>query len=105
MLAAAAVDPVGGEGIGLALWSAHVVSRLLGGAPRLDEETLRDIQRRLALAYRARLRVRRPACRLAAASLMHPGLIRAIWPAVRLAPSLTLRPAYHLTGKPLRPTT
>lgn len=93
--AAAGVEPVGGEGIGLALWSGDALARLLGtGMP------LALVQRRLAAMYRRRLRIRRPACRLAAAVLSRPAIARALWPTLA-APGLLLRPWYALTGKPL----
>lgn len=95
--AAAAVDPVGGEGIGLALWSAATFADLLG--PRADADQLTAARRGLAKAYRRRLRYRRLACRLGAALLMRPELVRLVWPALAL-PSLTIAPWYRLTGKP-----
>ncbi|MEO1584015.1 MAG: FAD-dependent monooxygenase [Planctomycetota bacterium] len=92
--AAAAVDPVGGEGIGLAIWSAARLAELLT-APG----TLEACQSSMATLYRRRLRSRRPACRVAAELLMRPDLLSALWPAL-LMPSLTIRPWYRLTGKP-----
>lgn len=93
--AAAGVEPVGGEGIGLALWSGATLADLLAsGMP------LALVQRRLAAMYRERLRLRRPACRLAAAVLSRPGVARVLWPTLA-APGLLLRPWYGLTGKPL----
>lgn len=92
--AAAAVDPVGGEGIGLALWSAARLAELL--------ETHTDpavIPRRFAKLYRRRLRTRLPACRSAAEVLLRPRLVRMLWPMLAM-PSLTIRPWYALTGKP-----
>lgn len=102
--AAAAVEPVGGEGIGLALWSGVTLGRLLAAALHQDTapevDRLRQIERRLAAQYVRRLRWRRPSCRLAAAALTQPSLVRALWPALR-APAITIRPWYALTGKPL----
>ncbi|MEN1705441.1 MAG: FAD-dependent oxidoreductase [Planctomycetota bacterium] len=93
--AAAAVDPVGGEGIGLALWS---VARL---AELLESETdPRVIHDRFAKLYRRRLRTRLPACRTAAEVLLRPRLVQALWPMLGV-PSLTIRPWYALTGKPV----
>jgi flavin-dependent dehydrogenase len=97
--AAAAVDPVGGEGIGLAIWSGKRVAGLLGGAALSDSGTLAACERRLAGEYAKRLRTRLPACRLAAAALMRPRLFRALWPLLA-APALSLGPWYRLSGKP-----
>lgn len=94
--AAAGVEPVGGEGIGLALWAGLTL------ADRLDPGDPVRTQRELAHAYRRRLRLRRPACRLAAATLMHPGFTRSLLPALRW-PGATLAPWWALTGKPLAP--
>jgi len=92
--AAAAVDPVGGEGIGLALWSAGVFVDGFDG----DVERAK---RRLAGAYRRRLRVRRWACRGAAEALMRPGLVRAVWPGLgrRGEGSAAMGVWYRLSGK------
>lgn len=94
--AAGAVDPVGGEGIGLALWSARVLAGLLGES-RLDAGGLARVQRRMKRAYAARLRVRLPGCRVIAESLMRPWLVRAAWPVLG---AMGLGPWYALTGKP-----
>lgn len=94
--AAAAVDPIGGEGMGLALWSAQELARLL--IRGLSPATHPIFARR----YRARIRTRLPACALAAACLMRPAIVRAAWPLLAL-PSLTLAPWYAATGKRLRP--
>jgi menaquinone-9 beta-reductase len=98
--AAAAVDPVGGEGIGLALWSgAHVAKLWEQLQPdTTDPGSLLRLQRDLALAYDARLRTRLPACQLAAWILMRPHLVRALWPLAHV-PGLTFKPFYRLTGK------
>lgn len=90
--AAVAVEPIGGEGIGLALWAGATLGAMLGN------ETA---QRQMARAYRSRLRARRPACRGAAAVVMRPWLVRALWPALG-SPALTMRPWWALTGKPAR---
>lgn len=103
--AAGAVEPVGGEGIGLALWSGCRLGELLAavaaGPEERIEEGLASVQARLGAEYRRRLRARRPACRLAGGVLMNRGLTRAVWPLLR-APGLSLRPCYRLTGKPAR---
>jgi 2-polyprenyl-6-methoxyphenol hydroxylase-like FAD-dependent oxidoreductase len=94
--AAAAVEPVGGEGIGLALWSGATLGATL------DVSNLLRTQRVFARAYRARVRVRRPACRMAGEALMRPLLVRTLWPALD-APGgadALLRAFWALTGKP-----
>jgi flavin-dependent dehydrogenase len=100
--AAAAVDPVGGEGIGLALWSAHTLARTLvqtlaAAPPR--SLAMEPLRRHMAACYRRRLLTRAPACRLAAELLMRPALLGVLWPALSL-PSLSVSPWYRLTGKP-----
>ena len=66
--AAAALEPIGGEGMGLALRSAELaVEALLDGAASLD--ALRD-------SFKTLWRMRRPACRLAAMMLSSPTLAR-----------------------------
>jgi flavin-dependent dehydrogenase len=97
--AAAAVDPVGGEGIGLALWAGARVAELLGAETGLSAAALERCEGRLARDYRARLRGRRWACRVGAEVLMRPWLVGALWPLLR-APSWSLRPWYRLSGKP-----
>lgn len=105
--AAAAVDPVGGEGIASAIWSGRMLARLLlrddRGARGLDlgDPELRRVHRLMADMYAARLRTRLPACRFAAELLMRPRLLGAIWPALAV-PGLTIGPWYSLTGKPPR---
>lgn len=94
--AAGAVDPVGGEGIGLALWSAATLAGLIdstGDHARAARE--------YHAAWNHRLRTRLPACRLAAEALMRPALLAAFWPMLA-APALTIAPWYRLTGKPPR---
>lgn len=104
--AAAAVEPVGGEGIGLALWSAATLSALLLGKGDgwARPDSLAAIQQEFAGAYRTRLRWRLPACRAAAEVMMRPALLATLWPLLA-APVLgeaMLRPWYAMTGKPLR---
>lgn len=110
--AAAGVEPVGGEGIGLALWSGTRCAQLLtapGGplSASRDAGTLAALalaRSRLARAYARRLRLRRPACRAAAWVMERPGLSAALWPLLSL-PACTLAPWYALTGKPRRSVT
>lgn len=98
--AAAAVDPVGGEGIGLALWSGDALGRALGAAPRWNGTTLRRLQRDHARRYLARLRFRRPGCYLASACVSRPGLVRTVWPLLALGPAPWWA-WFAATGKPL----
>lgn len=99
--AAGAVEPVGGEGIGLALWSARTLATLLLEYKLND---LEHVQRRMSLLYRRRLRVRRAACSAAAWALSTPAVVRAAWPILRLPVprSAVLLPWYMLSGKPAR---
>lgn len=78
--AAAALEPIGGEGMGLALRSAELaVGAILTGRP--PGELRRD--------YRALWRLRRPMCRLAAVSLSHPPLASVIIPLSCVSEPLT----------------
>lgn len=97
--AAAAVEPVGGEGIGLALWSGACLAQVLtryGVSPN----GLHAASKEFGRAYRARLRLRRPACRLAAEALVRPRLTNSLWPALSM-PRVTIAPWYACTGKPV----
>jgi 2-polyprenyl-6-methoxyphenol hydroxylase-like FAD-dependent oxidoreductase len=96
--AAGAVDPVGGEGIGLGLWAGASFAELLG--ERAEEAGLARAKQELARAYRERLRWRRVSCGFGAGVLMRPSLVRALWPMLGVAPGLTIRPWYRMTGKP-----
>ncbi|MEO0512642.1 MAG: FAD-dependent oxidoreductase [Planctomycetota bacterium] len=92
--AAAAVDPVGGEGIGLALWSGRETARSL-----LACSTVAGAEQMLRQAYRRRLRTRAPACRWAAEVMMRPRAFAAAWNVLQL-PGVSIEPWYRLTGKP-----
>ena len=97
--AAAAVEPVGGEGIGLALWSGTRLAEILhecGFAP----DGLTRASEILEHDFRRRLWSRRCSCRAAAMALTRPWLVRSVWPILAL-PRLTIEPWYALTGKPL----
>ncbi len=103
--AAAAVDPVGGEGIGLALWAGTTLAQQL--TTLHDADRLNACAQHVALthnhatfkrAYNARLRTRLPACRTTGALLMRPRLVRALWP-LTIARSLSVAPWLLLTGK------
>lgn len=103
--AAAAVEPVGGEGIGLALFAGTTLARLLTQhATPWTTAHLARVQRTYAGHYRRRLRSRRPACRLAAAVLERPRLVDAAWPllAAPLAGPSIINAWYRLSGKPPR---
>lgn len=66
--AAAALEPIGGEGMGLALRSAELLAHSIDTADRPQPPHV------LAGTYRALWRVRRPACRLAASIVSRPVL-------------------------------
>lgn len=99
--AAGAVDPIGGEGIGLGLWAGVTLGGLIAAARPGGVESCRGLQRRFARVYRRRLRWRRGACRVGAELLMRPRLVRAAWPVLGW-PAATIQPWYALTGKPRR---
>jgi flavin-dependent dehydrogenase len=74
--AAAAVEPIGGEGMGLAMQSAELAasSFLTGGdVPLLD-------------GYRSLWRTRRPSCRATALLVSRPGLASALVSVLRASP-------------------
>jgi flavin-dependent dehydrogenase len=77
--AAAAVEPIGGEGIGLALWAGATLGEMLTeGAAGGNAAELARAQRLFARAYRTRLRLRRPACRAAGEVLARPRVVRSV---------------------------
>jgi flavin-dependent dehydrogenase len=85
--AAAAVEPVGGEGIGLAIRGGLDIARAVGDARAAggsldDLPTLRHIADGVRTSYRKRLIVRRPACAFAAWLLEKPSASGALWPLV-----------------------
>lgn len=92
--AAAGVEPVGGEGIGLALWSGLTLAGML------DADDPVGVQRAFGRVYRRRLLRRRWGSRLAAAALERPGLIGPLAP-ILAAPRWSLAPWWAVTGKPL----
>jgi flavin-dependent dehydrogenase len=98
--ARAAVDPVGGEGMGLALWSAARACEALRELDWRDAGALSRAQRTLHNQYRARLRTRLPACRWAAELAMSPRLVRAAWPLLCATRPFTFGAWYRLMGKP-----
>lgn len=99
---AAAVDPIGGEGIGLALWSARIASAAIIEARSRDTalatNAIAAAERTLARAYAARLRTRLPFCRAAAAMLMKPTLIASLWPLLSMS-QWSIQPWFWGTGK------
>lgn len=104
--AAAAVEPVGGEGIGVALWAGRALAGRLAPTNLGDDrsiEALRRANRRFRRDYRVELRLRRPTCRLAAWVLERPALVRRLWPALawRAGRAAMLKPWFALTGKPV----
>lgn len=101
--AAAAVEPVGGEGIGMALWSGWTLAQLMvQDGPEGTLNTPARVQSAFAAAYRSRLRIRRSACSVAAWALARPSLVSALWPL--LAAPGALRGFYRLSGKPAHPS-
>jgi len=96
--AAAAVEPIGGEGIGLALWAGDRLGAALD--PRADMPRLRQLQRSFRRSCNGRLRGRRPVCRLGAALLARPRVVRAAGRLSARHPALLLWTFYRLTGKP-----
>jgi 2-polyprenyl-6-methoxyphenol hydroxylase-like FAD-dependent oxidoreductase len=110
--AAAAVEPVGGEGIGLALWAGRTLAASLADAAQaqragirdaiIDNATLRAMHTSYAQRYRRRIRLRRPACRAAAWVLERRWASGAVWPLIAPRPIRTpmLTAWYRATGKP-----
>jgi len=120
--AAAAVEPVGGEGIGLAIWSGVTLGSLLvralasfcsctdgggvssnarDGEEVASTEAIQGVHAHFSRLYRRRLLFRRTACRAAAEVLMRPRIVRVLWPllATRAIREVMLGPWYALTGK------
>jgi flavin-dependent dehydrogenase len=93
--AAAALEPIGGEGIGLAMRSAELASMELIDA-HVENRPL-DVSR-LRLKFKNLWRLRRAGCRAAALAVSHPALARFAAPIVDQTPALH-RVALQLTGK------
>jgi flavin-dependent dehydrogenase len=89
--AAAAIEPIGGEGMGLALQSAFSAASSLLHADASDRSALSDRYRRL-------WRTRRPFCRTAALLVSRPGLVRSLVPIMASSPMLG-RAGLRLLGK------
>ncbi|MEN0019532.1 MAG: lycopene cyclase family protein [Planctomycetota bacterium] len=98
--AGAALDPVGGEGIGNALFAGKTLAASLM-EHGVQETGLQRAQAELAEAYRKRFRLRMAACRAAACTLMRPGLAVPLVAALSLPglASVGVWPWYALTGK------
>jgi flavin-dependent dehydrogenase len=91
--AAAALEPIGGEGIGVALRSAELAAQTLIETPAAPADLAR-----LRTQFTALWRIRRPACRLAARVLSSPRLAKRALEALQLSHSLG-RLALTLMGK------
>lgn len=98
--AMAAVDPIGGEGIGLALWGGAILGDLLGSEAWDSAAGLARCARTWHALYTRRVMLRRPVCRVIAAALERPVIVRVAWPILGLGG--VLGAAYRLTGKPAR---
>lgn len=89
---AAAIEPIGGEGMGLALRSAELAAHaILASNGPLDLH-------RLAREFRHQWRTRRPACRLAASVVLRTELAAPLVPLLEHFPRLSAR-ALALLGK------
>ena len=92
--AAAALEPIGGEGIGLALRSAELaVESVIAAA---GSRVVKPID--LGIAYNRLWRSRRTACRAAALVISHPRAHGALLPLLARLPQAA-RLALHLLGK------
>jgi flavin-dependent dehydrogenase len=94
--AAAALEPIGGEGIGLALRSAELAAEML-----IETRASSDDLNRLRWQFAKLWRIRRPACRLAGKVLSSPLLAKRTLEALRLSDSLG-RMALSSMGKSRR---
>jgi 2-polyprenyl-6-methoxyphenol hydroxylase-like FAD-dependent oxidoreductase len=93
--AAAALEPIGGEGMGLAMRSAELVAEAL---MRADEREQVLDRRALARAYQRLWRTRSAACRLAAIAVSSSRSADRFLPLLSAAPA-ALRPVLSLMGK------
>jgi flavin-dependent dehydrogenase len=80
--AAAALEPIGGEGMGLALQSAELAAESLTNST--DTPSISS----LASGYRRLWRIRRPSCRTAALVVSRPGVAQTLLPLVDRFPSI-----------------
>lgn len=93
--AAAALEPIGGEGMGLALRSAELATDAVLAAVADGGEV--DFSR-LRAEYRRLWRLRRPACRAVAMAMSSPPVSRRLVPLSRVAPAATAA-VLRLMGK------
>jgi 2-polyprenyl-6-methoxyphenol hydroxylase-like FAD-dependent oxidoreductase len=93
--AAAALEPIGGEGMGLAMRSGELAAAAILRASRADAPL--DVLG-LQAAYRRLWRSRRPACRTVAVAMSMPRVAEAVVPLSRVAESAT-RAVLGLMGK------
>jgi 2-polyprenyl-6-methoxyphenol hydroxylase-like FAD-dependent oxidoreductase len=92
--AAAAIEPIGGEGMGLAIRSAELAAAALAVSAQWDERHARA----LATHYRKLWSARGLVCRLTAHAVSSHRLADRFMPLARAAPA-TLRPFLALMGK------
>lgn len=95
--AAAALEPIGGEGMGLAMRSAELAAAELVASATRDGGAPADRQRRLTAAYRGLWQTRRFGCRAAAVAASAPGVANFI--TLRRPPAPLVRGALRLIGK------
>ncbi|MEM7807702.1 MAG: hypothetical protein AAF561_06290 [Planctomycetota bacterium] len=91
--AAAALEPIGGEGMGLAIASAYAAADLVA-REGWDQATLRQLDVRYSKLWRTR----RVACRLTAMAMSRGWSSRAVVSAARVLPAVS-RLGLRLTGK------
>lgn len=93
--AAAAIEPIGGEGMGLALRSAELaVSALIAAGPDRSHAAVRS----LPAALRRLWRTRRPTCRAGGLVMSRPRLSSTAVNLLQTLPALA-NPSLHLIGK------
>jgi 2-polyprenyl-6-methoxyphenol hydroxylase-like FAD-dependent oxidoreductase len=93
--AAAAIEPIGGEGMGLALRSAELAAEALIRAGHSGQA---DVRRALSRSYQRLWRTRSAACRLAAVAVSSRRRADAVVPLLSAAPA-ALRPVLSIMGK------
>lgn len=90
--AAAAIEPIGGEGMGLAMRSAEIAAEAMINAESPRPFSFPDGE------FRRLWRFRRPFCRLTASAVSRPALSAVLLPLLKSFPSIT-RGAMTLVGK------
>lgn len=93
--AAAAIEPIGGEGMGLAMRSAELAAMRLLEDHKRDHQAIQDDVRK---GYQSLWRIRRPACRAAAVALSSQRWSQTLAPLLHTSP-LLLRAGMALAGK------